>query len=86
MVTVTLSDETPRLKHDGPGLLSMSIADRDTLGSQFIITFKANHYLDRLVLHSLDFNHFEIFIKTLFCASSVFIVDFVNVQRLHYMM
>lgn len=35
------------MKHDGPGLLSMSIADRDTLGSQFIVTFKANHHLDR---------------------------------------
>ena len=41
------SDESPRLKHDRPGLLSVSIADCDTVGSQFIITFKANHHLDR---------------------------------------
>ncbi|KAJ6361386.1 hypothetical protein OIU78_001926 [Salix suchowensis] len=40
-------DESPKLKHDEPGLLSMSIADRDALGSQFIITFRANHHLDR---------------------------------------
>ncbi|KAJ6361387.1 hypothetical protein OIU78_001926 [Salix suchowensis] len=38
---------SPKLKHDEPGLLSMSIADRDALGSQFIITFRANHHLDR---------------------------------------
>jgi peptidyl-prolyl isomerase G (cyclophilin G) len=45
----TVADESPKLKHDGPGLLSMSIADRDALGSQFIVTFRANHHLDRFV-------------------------------------
>ncbi|KAF5748206.1 peptidyl-prolyl cis-trans isomerase CYP95-like isoform X1 [Tripterygium wilfordii] len=40
-------DESPQLKHDGPGLLSMSISDRDISGSIFIITFKASHHLDR---------------------------------------
>ncbi|KAI5393830.1 peptidyl-prolyl cis-trans isomerase CYP95 isoform X2 [Lathyrus oleraceus] len=40
-------DESPKLKHDSLGLLSMAIADRDTLGSHFIITLKADHHLDR---------------------------------------
>ncbi|KAF3447155.1 hypothetical protein FNV43_RR12335 [Rhamnella rubrinervis] len=40
-------DEPPRLKHEGAGLLSMPVTDRDTLGSHFIITFTANHNLDR---------------------------------------
>lgn len=44
-----ISDESPKLKHNGPGLLSMSIADRDTLGSHFIVTFKSNHNLDRYI-------------------------------------
>lgn len=44
-----IADESPKLKHVEPGLLSMSIADRDALGSQFIITFRANHHLDRFV-------------------------------------
>jgi len=37
------------LKHDAPGLLSMAIANRDTLGSHFIITLKAVHHLDGFV-------------------------------------
>ncbi|XP_038711017.1 peptidyl-prolyl cis-trans isomerase CYP95-like isoform X1 [Tripterygium wilfordii] len=40
-------DESPQLKHEGPGLLSMSISDRDNSGSIFIITFKASQHLDR---------------------------------------
>ncbi|XP_059640702.1 peptidyl-prolyl cis-trans isomerase CYP95-like isoform X3 [Cornus florida] len=43
-------DEPPKLKHNTPGLLSMSIAERDARGSLFIITFKANHQLDRKYL------------------------------------
>ncbi|KAI8569041.1 hypothetical protein RHMOL_Rhmol02G0247300 [Rhododendron molle] len=43
-----LIDEPPsKLKHDQRGLLSMALADRDARGSLFIITFKANHHLDR---------------------------------------
>lgn len=44
------SDESPKLKHNEPGLLSMPVALRDSLGSQFIITFEANHSLDRFFL------------------------------------
>ncbi|KAL5064360.1 hypothetical protein RYX36_026097 [Vicia faba] len=40
-------DESPKLKHDSLGILSMEIADRDTTGSHFIITLKADHHLDR---------------------------------------
>lgn len=43
-----LSDESPKLKHDGPGLLTMAIDDRDERGSLFYVTFKADHRLDRL--------------------------------------
>ncbi|KAK4388944.1 Peptidyl-prolyl cis-trans isomerase CYP95, partial [Sesamum angolense] len=39
--------ESPKLKHDGPGLLSMAIADRDERGSLFSVTFKADRCLDR---------------------------------------
>ncbi|RDY12372.1 Peptidyl-prolyl cis-trans isomerase CYP95, partial [Mucuna pruriens] len=39
-------DESTMLNHDAPGLLSMAIADRDTLGSHFTISLKADH-LDR---------------------------------------
>lgn len=37
----------PKVKHDEPGLLSMATADRDTRGSLFNVTFRANHQLDR---------------------------------------
>lgn len=37
------------LKHDGPGLLSMAITDRDERGSLFLVTFKADHHLDKFV-------------------------------------
>lgn len=47
MVICIVLDETPKLKHDEPGLLSMMIADRDVFGSHFGITFKANPHLDR---------------------------------------
>jgi len=48
-----ISDESPRLKHDAPGLLSMPIADRDSLGSHFIITFKSDPHLDRFAYVAL---------------------------------
>ncbi|KAL3633440.1 hypothetical protein CASFOL_022202 [Castilleja foliolosa] len=46
-VLVKCRYESPKLKHDGPGLLSMAIADRDEKGSLFAVTFKADHRLDR---------------------------------------
>lgn len=39
------------MKHDGPGLLSMAIGDRDERGSLFSVTFKANNHLDRFVIY-----------------------------------
>ncbi|KAF5784531.1 putative peptidylprolyl isomerase [Helianthus annuus] len=40
-------DESSKLKHDAPGLLTMAMADRDSRGSLFNITFAANRHLDR---------------------------------------
>ncbi|KAL2454073.1 Peptidylprolyl isomerase [Abeliophyllum distichum] len=39
--------ESPKLKHDRPGLLSMGIANQDGCGSLFSVTLKADHRLDR---------------------------------------
>lgn len=51
--TCDISDESPRLKHDAPGLLSIPVSDRDSLGSHFIITFKADPHLDRFAYLAL---------------------------------
>ncbi|CAO2820722.1 unnamed protein product [Amaranthus hypochondriacus] len=40
-------EESSKLKHDEPGLLSMAVADLDTRGSVFNIIFKPNQNLDR---------------------------------------
>lgn len=40
-------DESPKLRHDERGLLSMDVAERDKFGSHFHITFRPNHQLDR---------------------------------------
>jgi len=42
-----IAEESSKLKHDEPGLLSMSAADRDVRGSIFSLTLKANHNFDR---------------------------------------
>lgn len=59
-------DESPKLKHDATGLLSMAIADRDTLGSHFIITLKADHHLDRFVYLVNCWQHFTSYMDVLF--------------------
>jgi len=67
-----ISDESPRLKHDGPGLLSMAVADRDMLGSHFTLTFKADPHLDRFAFltlfqwHLALMSHLDDFICSLF--------------------
>lgn len=50
-----LPDESPKLRHDEPGLLSMAVAERDKLGSHFHITFRPNHHLDRSCVTLLFF-------------------------------
>ncbi|KAL6547602.1 hypothetical protein OROHE_009307 [Orobanche hederae] len=42
----SFQNETPKLRHDARGLLSMAINDRDERGSLFVVTFKADHRLD----------------------------------------